>query len=753
VFVAFTTTSTALANRLGNAPKAPVMDRVPDRFVPVPLDRDSIGGILGERMRINIDKRLLKVDEDAILSGFQHPPGKQAWIGEHAGKFIDAASNAWAYSGDARLKEKLDRVVRALIAAQHSDGYLGTYTDEHRWTSWDVWTHKYDLIGLLRYHEITGDAASLKAARKIGDLLCRTFGDSPGQRDILKSGEHVGMAATSVLEPMCNLYRWTGDEKYLALCRYIVRSWEREGGPKLISSLTARGRVYGTANNKAYEMLSNLVGLCELYRLTGDEALLKPALNAWQDIVAHRLYPTGTSSSGEFFCDDDVLPASAAANVGEGCVTVTWMQLNWQLLRLTGETRYADELERSTYNALLGAQHAESGDVCYFTPLDGRRTPRHDINCCLSSVPRGIAMIPRFACGVRDVDGAIQLNLYSPGEYRVTTRDENGPVDVTLKLDEPWPAGGTQTITLASSRKAKFPLVLRAPSWSQGFVVQLDHERLGPANGELRIERTWDTQNLISIDMPLRARIVPSDKTHAGQFAIQRGPQMLVASGTDKDVALNVDPSATTVPLVETAEGVFVDAVAARPEGAGARLRLVPFADAQACRVWLPPASELPSGSAALGGAVESQSRKGKLRGEGPICDGNTTTFRSTDDGKLAAEDWFAITFPQPVRIARVSYAHGESLADGGWFDTSQAKPRIEARRTADGPWEPVATIDDYPGTDAEHVPALAAARRFEVRLGAPIDCVAIRVIGTPAHGNHPGQSFVTCGELAAYER
>ena len=40
-----------------------------------------------------------------------------------------------------------------LIASQLPDGYLGTYTDDQRWTSWDVWVHKYNLIGLLSYHD------------------------------------------------------------------------------------------------------------------------------------------------------------------------------------------------------------------------------------------------------------------------------------------------------------------------------------------------------------------------------------------------------------------------------------------------------------------------------------------------------------------------------------------------------------------------------------------------------------------------
>jgi hypothetical protein len=98
------------------------------RFVPAPLDEQTIDGVLGDRMTVNLSERLLAgVDTDVILKGYRQRPGQHAWIGEHIGKFIDAATNVWAYTGDARLKAKLDAAVRDLIAAQLEDGYLGTY--------------------------------------------------------------------------------------------------------------------------------------------------------------------------------------------------------------------------------------------------------------------------------------------------------------------------------------------------------------------------------------------------------------------------------------------------------------------------------------------------------------------------------------------------------------------------------------------------------------------------------------------------
>ena len=435
-------------------PKPVVTDKMADVFVPARFSVQTVEGLLGDRMRVNLEGRLLHVDETGIMEGFQHRPGKQDWIGEHAGKFLDAALNVWQYSHHERLKPLIDRVDRGLIAAQLPDGYLGTYTDDKRWASWDVWVHKYDLIGLLHYYQSTGDQPSLQACRKIGDLLVRTFGDKPGQRDIILAGEHVGMAATSVLEPMVMLYRYTGDRRYLEFCYYLTRAWEQPNGPHLLSSLVPGASVFKTANAKAYEMLSNLVGLADLYRITGEERFLKPVDVAWQDIVAHRLYVSGTASSHEHFTANDQLPADEKADVGEGCVTVTWMQLNLQMLRLTGDSKYGDQIERSVFNQLLAAQNPANGDICYFTPLNGRKHATPGISCCVSSEPRGISLIPETVWGERNGDPAILQ--YTPGNVAMSL--------ASIQSETDFPMTGHVVLTVSPEAKPHFTLYLRVPT-------------------------------------------------------------------------------------------------------------------------------------------------------------------------------------------------------------------------------------------------------------------------------------------------
>ena len=93
------------------------------------LLRSQFEGWIADRMQINIEKRLLTLDLNMILDPFENRPGKQWWAGEHVGKYLHAATHAWRYTGDERLKSRMDETARRLIARQLENGYLGTYKD------------------------------------------------------------------------------------------------------------------------------------------------------------------------------------------------------------------------------------------------------------------------------------------------------------------------------------------------------------------------------------------------------------------------------------------------------------------------------------------------------------------------------------------------------------------------------------------------------------------------------------------------
>ena len=566
--------------KVDKEPKPVIENKIKDAFVSISFFQEQVNGYLGKRLQQNIEERLLKIDEAGIINGYLQRPGSHPWIGEHVGKYLETACNVWKNTHDERIKNQMDRLMLALINSQLNDGYLGTYIPAEYWTSWDVWSHKYNLYGLLAYYATTGYQPALEACKKMGDLLCKTFGNNSGQRDIILAGEHMGMAATSILDPMVELYRYTGDKKYLGFCYYILDAWEHANGPKIISALFTSGKVTKVGNGKAYEMLSNFVGLTKLYRLTGDEKLLKPVLIAWQDIVTNRLYITGTTSSMEYFQDDDVLPAADKDHIGEGCVTTTWIQLNQNLLNITGDVKYLEEIEKSIYNHLLAAENPQTGCVSYYTPLMDKKPYSCEITCCTSSVPRGIAMIPFFTVGKLNESAIIML--YENGKYKENIIS-NGDKKIQLELDisTDFPSSGEVEIVVKPNLTADFPILLRTPSWSKHFIATVNGEKYeNNIQGYLTINRLWKLGDKISISFDMPIQFIDGGKSYPDQIAFKRGPQVLAF---DSDLNNKILPKQWIGKQVYDAE---------LKNNQKQKFVLVPFADAgqtgAAVKVWLP---------------------------------------------------------------------------------------------------------------------------------------------------------------------
>lgn len=496
-----------------------------------PLD-NQIGGYVGNRYKMNLENRLLKVDEEGLLDGFMNRPGKHRWIGEHIGKYLEAAANTWEITKDDRLKTQMDRMFQRLIATQKPDGYLGTYAPENYWTSWDVWSHKYDLYGLLAYYRVTGNVQALTASVKIGDLICKTFGDGIGQRNILKSGSHVGMAATSILDPMLDLYMWTGDKKYLDFGKYIIRSYNFEGGPAIVRTLLAEKRVDKVANGKAYEMLSNIVGLVKMYRLTNDPDLYKIINYAFDDITTHRLFVTGTTSDHERFKDNDYLLADTSAHMGEGCVTTTWIQFNMQMFAMTGQMKYYNEIEKSYYNHLLGAENPQSGCVSYYTPLIGEKPYACHITCCLSSVPRGIALLPYLNYGKWQNKPTVLM--YESAQIQDSILSKGGKkIKLNMDMKSSFPEKGKAQLKISVSNPTTFTLQLRNPIWANNFVAKVNGRTYrSESNQFVKIEKLWKDGDVIDISFDIKVEKLEGGSTYPGYFTLKRGPQVLAVDAS-----------------------------------------------------------------------------------------------------------------------------------------------------------------------------------------------------------------------------
>src|SRR3984893_2465893 len=786
------------ATNLTRRPEPLVAERVPERYTSLPFEAQQLGGIFADRMRVNVEGRLIHIDEHAFVAPFAHRDSgghfDGGWVRKHAGKFLDAACNALRYNDNAELRRIAGRVAKALVASQEADGYLGTYPASRRWAGWDVWVHKYNLIGLLSYYELSADPAALHACRAMGDLLARTFGDAPGQRDIITAGEHIGMAATSVLEPMCKLYRFSGDARHLEFCKYVVRAYEQPHGPRIVSTLLRSGSVYRTANAKAYEMLSNFNGLVDLYRLTADEKLLEAVLRAWDDIVQHQLYRTDSETAMQHFQPAGRLLSLQSSNVGETCATVTWLQLNWRLWRLTGQARFVQEIERTVYNHLLAAQDGQNGNISYYTSWVGQKEFTDAVLCCVSSGPRGISLIPQLVWGLAKDE--LVINLYTPGRARF----EIDGVPVEVISETAFPADGHVTLTINTRRATQFTVRLRVPEWTTTFEVKAGSRTLTGVPGEmLAVSQRWQGSSTLEIRMDMPTRIWSGAPTYPDYALVRRGPQVLALEQTLNPTVPYLHRAAlgdssvrqmATVPTGWAGRQLYeVDGVAGLPSDTDQlrferrTLCLVPFADANTASVCIAKAgrgrrdrpavtafartslSVLSLGLEPTAGRPVATDIAEFVTDENPntYCtvnpqDPGLANYLGAPRGKRGDPVWFSVRLGNPATISRVVFRHGAVSAAGGWFDTTDAMPRIEVATTpiptssngavADDSkvaWELAAILERYPRTTASTPPALANGELFEVRLSRPVTVHGIRVVGKP------GGDYASCAELSAY--
>ncbi len=501
----------------------------------------SMEGLLGNRMEISREGRLKGhiYQEDMLLAGFRQRPGSETWhkslnpayAGEFVGKWLHAATLALENKpDDTALAKKIQQIARSLMDCQMKDGYLGTYLNEDRWKTefehgWEVWVHKYVIIGLLSYYRSTGDEEALETCRRVGDLLIQTFGDE--KRDIAQSGTHTGLASTSVLEPMSLLYQYTGEEKYLEFCEFVIR--RANAGPKIMTNIEETRSVASVGNGKGYEMLSTYVGLVENWRSTGFERGLNAAILAWESIANDHLFITGAPVSDPHFSSE---PVNTSGKCVETCDQVTWIQLNWQLLRATGDSRYGAMLHRHIYNHMLAAQHPDGIRWCYYNHMEGTHyhPPRGDdwwtmgyssaIHCCGSSGPRAIALIPSFA--YMTGENKLAINLYETSTFRTSV---NGTmVVVSQQTNYPW--DGTIAIELEVNEPTEFDLELLIPGFAESATITLDG-----SNPDLPIEagkyavvsRIWSGKTKINLDLPMP--VVAHQRN--GRYALSRGPIIL----------------------------------------------------------------------------------------------------------------------------------------------------------------------------------------------------------------------------------
>ena len=542
----------------------------------VPIHAVTISaGFWGARREINVDKSIPSMEKllesNGRMNNFLRLVGRSdakqtgpVYSDSDVYKWIEAVGFALQSNDIPSLHADAQKIIKEIVTVQEPSGYLNTYyvqdrvkdrmtPDVQRWGH-ELYNLGHMIQGAIAYYRATGERSLLEASmRFVDDYLLPSFGPVADKKPIFSGHPEIELA-------LIELYRTTGEKKYLTLAGYILQGDERIKVPERAYvyhfcgiPFTSRTHLEGHAVRAMYACC----GATDYYMETGDEAYLKTLDVLWNDLVTSQMYVTGgvgARSQGEAFGDSYELPNFTA--YGESCAAIGNMMWNWRMLAATGEARYADVIERALYNGINSGMSLDGTLYCYRNPLafdpsggDKIRNPWYDTTCCPPNLERTFASLPGYFYSTSR-DG-LYLHLYDNSQLDWHLEDGTG-LKVVQNTKYPW--GGMAEINVAPTKPTEFVFYLRIPGWSDGTQVEINGKPVpGATAGQyLALRRRWSSGDVINVKFNMTPQVIEANARVVDDYArvaVQRGPLVYCLEQLDQpggvplyDISLDLRP-------------------------------------------------------------------------------------------------------------------------------------------------------------------------------------------------------------------
>lgn len=465
------------------------------------------------------------------------------------------------------MRAKLDDWLPKILAAQEPDGYLQTWTTLGHGLRWhDRLAHEgyvagYFLEAAMAHYLMTGqnDATLYDAAKRLADCWCDNIGPDP-KKSWWDGHQGMEQALTKFARFVNDVEGAGKGDKYAQLAKFLLD--ERTGGEEYDQSHT-RPVDQTEAVGHSVRAVYMYSGMTDVAMLTNSPDYFDAVNALWNNLVNRKMYVTGGVGSGETsegFGADYSLPNSAYCESCAGC-GMLFFQHKLNLAYQNG--KYADLMELTLYNAILGSLDLDAKNYTYTNPLDQDfdRYDWHNCPCCVGNIPRTLLALPTWMYA-KSID-TLYINLFIGST--VTVDDIAGTsVEIVQSTDYPW--NGNVAITVNPAAAKDFTIRIRVPDRSvstcytmapeaNGITsISVNGSEISPtvSQGYVEISRMWQAGDQIELVLPLDIqRVRASDKVWADKdrVALQYGPLIYNIEAVDLDGAdplgVNLSPDTT----------------------------------------------------------------------------------------------------------------------------------------------------------------------------------------------------------------
>jgi DUF1680 family protein len=467
---------------------------------------------------------------------------RNGWLGgdgdqwERGPYWIDGLLPLAYILNDPSLIAKVKPWIEWTIQSRQPDGYFGPIKDYpyekgiQRDNSRDWWPKMVMLKVLQQYYSATGDQRVIQLMTNYFRYQLKQLPQTPLDHWTFWARYRGGDNLMIVYW----LYNITGDTFLLELADLLHRQTFDYTNSFLRTDLLSRKGSIHCVN-----LAQGIKEPAVYYQHHPEQQYLSAVERGLSDIrkyngMVHGLYG-----------GDEALHGNNPTQGSELCSAVEMMFSLENILTITGDPAYADQLEKIAFNALPTQINEDFSGRQYFQQANQVMMTRHirnfDINhdgtdvcyglltgypCCTSNMHQGW---PKFTQHLwyATPDRGIAALVYAPSEVKVLVG--NGR-EITIREETSYPFGETIQFTLQFEENddpAGFPFRLRIPSWCHTGEVWINKKLFKKEKGNsiLTISRDWKSGDRVELRLPMH---VFTNTWYENSQSIERGPLTFV---------------------------------------------------------------------------------------------------------------------------------------------------------------------------------------------------------------------------------